>query len=199
MAFVRKIGFLRGSTRDICLTDSNLVAANTTTDTDFTQTIGRKADTAAAGAVTTQDTLVAYVKQAVNLLLGTGVGSLLTLVKAGARPGTGNGVTVLTATGTVFVKAVHFKKLTSDETNLGAGGMWLNSDDTVPLNLQLRLPNGNPVAHTDFTANTSYTFDVGWQLATGKLLRLASSTQGQLNGYQIHVEAYAVTEGASIA
>ncbi|KKN72295.1 hypothetical protein LCGC14_0412460 [marine sediment metagenome] len=51
------------------LVDTDLVPADTTTDLDFTETIGRKADAAAAGAVTSTDSLLAYIKQVVTELI----------------------------------------------------------------------------------------------------------------------------------
>ncbi len=199
MAKVRKLGFIMGAGRNWCTSDADLVSANTTTDTDFTATIGRKADTAAT-AVGTTASLLAMVKYVANLLNGTRarIGQILTLVAAGKRPASA-GVTVATATGTVFIKNVHLKKLTADETSLGAGGLWLTTDDTVAMNLQLRKGDGTPMVHTDFTTNASWTFPVNWQLATTKVLKIHSTTQGQAAGYQIHVEAVAVTENASIA
>jgi hypothetical protein len=148
---------------------------------------------------------VALCKYIANLLNGTraGIGQLLTLVAAGvvAKTSPGSGVgngTILTATGTVFVKAVHLKKLTTDEASVTS--LTLVTNDTVPLNLLLRKEDGTELVAADFTASTSWTFLVGWQIATTKVLQLKSGgSNGQAAGYQVHVEAYAVTENASIA
>ena len=152
---------------------------------------------AATGVVSFLKTRMAYIKQIVTLLLGSAPGAPLHTVVAGVKT-TVAGATIITATGTVFIKAVHVKKLTSDETNIGT--LSVISDDTVPLNLLLRKKDGDLVVAADFTTNASYVFDVGWVLATTKILKLASDVAGEVtNGYQIHVECYALTESASVA
>ena len=198
MAFVRKIGFLRGSTRDICLTDSNLIAANASTDTDFTQGIGRKADTAAT-AVGTTASIIAMLKYVANLLNGTrlSVGSPITLVAAGKKA-QGGGTIIATATGSVLIKTVHIKKLTTDETTIAS--LSLVTDDAVPMALTLRKGDGSALAFGDFITSASFAFPVGWVLATGKILKLKSNVNGEVtNGYQIHVVAEALSEAASLA
>ena len=182
----------------LCETDNTRPAANLTTDNTFTATIGRKADTAATGAVGTTKSIAAYLKQIVTLLLGTAIGAPLHTAVAGVRVLMA-GATIVTATGSVFIKAVHLKKLTTSESS-GVTSFRLRTDDTVSLSMLLYKADGSLVRGEDFSGGSSFVFDVGWILSTTKILKLLSGgSDGQAAGYQVIVEAYALTEGASLA
>ena len=157
---------------------------------------GAKHDTVRTGAVDALSTRMQYLKQIVTMLLGTAVGAPITKVVTG-KQALAAGTTLVTATGSVFIKAVHMKKLTADETDIAT--LTLTSDDAVSLNLLLRKENDAGVGFGDFVAFGSRIFQVGWVLATGKTLKLVSDVDGQIAGYHVVVEAYALSEGASLA
>jgi len=181
----------------LCETDTTRPAADETDDNKFTETIGRKADAAATGAVGTTKSIAAMIKQAVTLLLGTAIGAPLHTVAAGIQS-TMSGTTIVTATGSVFIKAVHLKKLTTSES--GVTSFRLLTNDTVALAMLLYKPDGALVTAADFPGGASFVFDVGWVLSTTKALKLLSGgSNGQAAGYQVIVEAYALSEGASLA
>lgn len=110
MALVRKIGRFLGISRLYLATyDDDIVDANATTDADFSEGIGRKADTAYTDAATTTKSLMAMVKGILNLLQGTtsmmGGPIALTGVKLVAL-GTSGNVGYRTAGGTALSGAV---------------------------------------------------------------------------------------------
>ena len=208
MALVRKLLMRVGGIGGfLATTDSNLVAANTTTDTDFTATIGRKADApatgVAGGAVSSTRSVTSYVKQIVNLLLGTAVGTTFAFVKnyTTGQVTTG-GVTLATATGTVFIRSV---KVQGNAVTASSTGLVLTSNDAT-----------NPLCQTLMTGGTAAIFldmlnggvadrfnpavGVGHQLATTKVLTLKALTASlACTGCQVIVEAVRLTEGATLA
>jgi hypothetical protein len=124
------------------------------------------------------------------------VGEPLSITITGKKA-TSAGTTLATATGSVFIRSIQMKKLTSNETSVST--FTLTSTDTQALNLLLRKLNGDPATYTLFTTNTSYVFPVNWILTDGKVLKLASDVNGEsTNGYYVTIDCYALTPNASI-
>lgn len=112
MAGTRAFAF-RGDNRRIVLSDSNLVAADAVTDSDFTEGIGRKAD-AAVLAESATASLLAYAK---GILNAAGSVASVQTPDASVAAWTAAAHRLFTVTGEVLIKAVFGKV---DEAITGA-------------------------------------------------------------------------------
>jgi len=175
-------------------------AANATTDRTFSETIGRKADTAIS-TVGTTGSLMALCKYIANMLNGTlgMIGKPLYVQLTAARPHTGTNKTLVTATGAVFIKSVAIQKLTA--TEVAGANIKITSDDAAgyALSHSLRLADDTAVPVVNMTAGKRYVIDVNHVLATGKKLYFVADAQGEASGWLVEVIGVGLAVNASIA
>ena len=204
MSLVRKI-FMRvqGLGGYIASTDSDQVDADTTTDADFTETLGRKADAAAAGAVTETDSQTAYLKQIVNHGLGTAPGSPIVINKTLEdinTGGSGSSITAVSTGGTVLIDEVSIQPL-DDEDGL-VTSLTLVTDDTVPLIQELLKLDNSPIQQNlnDLLANKRYVNRINHPLAVGKkvYLRATGAVGGSGCDYRVILKGTVIDEGAAL-
>ena len=178
-----------------------LTSADTTTDDNFTETLGRKADAAAAGAVTTTDSLSGYIKQVVTLLLGAAPGKPLSIVKTIATvPTAGTDVTSVSAGGLIHLDELSVQKITGNETG-NVVGLVVYTDDAVPLNQEILKPDGIPILKMadDLTVGKRWTVKLNHQLAVGKKVRIkAVGANAVVASYRISLKATVIGEGATL-
>ena len=177
-------------------TDTTRPAADLTTDTTFTATIGRKEDAAASGAVGTTKSIVAYLKQIVG---ATAVGKLIALHKGSTITPTTAGVDLTgVASGDILVEEVAIQKITSSESNY-VTRLRVISNDAVPLNHNMYRLSGNVVSKSGLSVGARYINSVNWKLASGKKLQVITDGANGTAGYLWTVKCRALTEGATIA
>jgi len=197
---IRSIGFIKSIVgSNVCLSDANIVAANATTDTDFTMGVGRKADTAGTGAVGTTKSLFGYIKQLVTLLLGSQPGALKVIHKGSTiTPGTSAVDLTGTASGAMYIENVSVQKITANQA-AGLTSLALISDDTAALNLVFKRADGQPLQTAELVVGSRWTVPVNWKLATGKKLQAITTGTNGTAGYLWTIEARALDEGATLA
>lgn len=213
MALSRVFGFKTPGQRgqNLALTDSDLVSANATGDTDFTMGIGRKADTAGAGAVTSTNSLFKYIKQIVNLLLGTRPGSPIvflktSLVTLGTGGVAGARVTGLTAlSGAVGTGTVHLKRVVAQVKATAPTGAFtalyacVVSGGVIVANVPFVNRDGSMFTTADAVAGAVAYANCGHLLAVADVISVYTESVAITGtGPTFTVEAEVVGEGATL-
>ncbi len=182
-------------------TDGSRPAANVTTDNKFTETIGRKADTANSGAIATTKSIIAYIKQVVNLLLGDSGERAVNKTLLAPTSGTATPITVASTGGSCLIKTVSIQVTTAETNATAANSILLTSDDTSPLSQPITTKGGitlyGGTSTTPLAIGNRYVEQVNHILAVGKVLKLtqAARTTGV---YTVTVTYLPLASGAAL-